>query len=77
MPAQLDPMRPVQGSKNGATLYLIGVSSGKKHQPFPMETARVPSLLSAQKGAVDICALSGHPSAHDFVEVCVVFSTSK
>jgi hypothetical protein len=73
--SQLPAMRPEPpGDKSGAS-YPIGVSKGKTlaTDPFPLETARVPSWLTTEPGAIDLCVASGQPDAKDFAELCVAF----
>ena len=75
MATQLEPMRPVPPGDKSGSAPRIGISRDKKPKddPFPRETARIPSWLTAEPGAVDFCVTSGHPDDVDFTEVCVAF----
>jgi hypothetical protein len=66
-----DPMRPAPSGDKMATPWRIGKSG--EEDDFPRETARVPSWLTAEPGAIDVCVASGHPDDEDFTEVCVAF----
>lgn len=74
-----DPMRPAPTGDKTATPWRIGKSRGKKEtdDPFPRENARIPSWLTTEAGAIDVCVASGHPDDEDFTEVCVAFRAPK
>jgi hypothetical protein len=73
MAVQLPAMRAEPSGEKVGTPYRVGKSTEK--EPFPIEEVRVPSFLTGEPGAMDVCVRTGHPDEADFTEVCAAFKS--